>query len=95
MYKFRLYVMDRMIKSIQVVEKLTVLLEDALDGNYELEVVDIIENPELAEKDEIVATPTLVKVSAEPVKIIIGDWLDKQSILSSLGLTAKCREVVK
>lgn len=95
MYKFRLYVMDRMIKAILVVEDLTVLFEDTLDGDYELEVVDIIENPELAERDEIVATPTLVKISDEPVRMIIGDWLDKKSILLALGLTAKCREVVK
>ena len=62
-------------------------MEDALNSNCSLEVIDVINNPELAEKAKILATPTLVKVAPEPVRKIIGDLSDKEMVLSALGLT--------
>ena len=87
MYEFRLYLTGRTPKSLTVIEELTKLLEDAFDSHYNLEVIDIIENPELAEKAKILATPTLVKVAPEPVRRIIGDLSDTETVLSALGLT--------
>ncbi len=95
MYKFKLYVVGRTPKSVEVIEELVKLLEDALDGYYDLEVIDIIESPELAEKDRILATPALEKVSPEPVRKIVGDLSDKERVLLTLGLTAQQEEVKK
>ncbi len=95
MYELKLYVIGRTPKSIEVIEELVRLLEDALDGHYDLEVIDIIENPELAEKGNIMATPALEKVSPEPVRKIIGDLSDKERVLLALGLTAQQEEVKK
>ncbi len=95
MYELKLYVIGRTPKSVDVIEELVRLLEDALDGHYDLEVIDIIESPELAEKDGILATPTLEKVSPEPVRKIIGDLSDKERVLLVLGLTAQQEEVKK
>ena len=87
MYKFKLYVVGQTPKSLTVVWELTKLLEDAFDDHYNLEVIDIIENPERAAKDKILATPTLEKVSPEPVRKIVGDLSDKETVLPALGLT--------
>lgn len=95
MYEFKLYLVGRTPKSVDVIEELVQLLEDALDGHYNLEVIDIIESPELAEKDGILATPALEKVSPEPVRRIIGDLSDKERVVLALGLTAQQEEVKK
>ena len=87
MYQLKLYVVGRIPKSVEVIKEIVKLLRDALDGHYGLEVIDIIESPELAEKAKILATPTLEKVAAEPVKKIIGDLSDKETVLPALGLT--------
>jgi len=88
MYEFRLYVAGRTPKSVEIIEELIKLLEDALDGHYHLEVIDIIESPQLAEESKILATPALEIVSSEPVRKIIGDLSDKETLLLALGLTA-------
>ncbi len=87
MQELKLYLAGRTPKSLTVIEELTKLLKDVFDGHYHLEVIDIIENPEQAEKDRILATPTLEKVSPEPVRRIIGDLSDKETVLLALGLT--------
>ena len=87
MYEFKLYLVGQTPKSQTVIYELTKLLKDAFDDYYNLEVIDIIENPERTEKDRILATPTLEKVSPEPVRRIVGDLSDKEMVLSALGLT--------
>jgi len=87
MYEFKLYVVGQTPKSLTVVWELTRLLKDAFGDQYNLEVIDIIENPEQTEKDRILATPTLEKVSPEPVRRIVGDLSDKEMVLPALGLT--------
>ena len=89
MYEFKLYVVGRTPKAVEVVEELVRLLEDALDSHYYLKVIDIIESPELAYKDKILATPALEKVAPEPVRKIIGDLSDKERVLLALGLNAQ------
>ena len=94
MYELRLYVVGRP-KSVEIIEELVKLLEDALDSHYHLHVIDVVENPELAHKDMIMATPTLQKVSPEPVRTIVGNLSDKETVLLALGLTALQEEVKK
>ena len=87
MYEFKLYVVGQTPKSQTVIYELTKLLKDAFDDHYNLEVIDIIENPERTDQDKILATPTLEKVSPEPVRRIVGDLSDKEMVLPALGLT--------
>ncbi len=88
MHEFKLYLVGRTPKSVDVIEELVQLLEDALNNYYHLDVIDIIESPELAEKDRIFATPTLVKVFPAPIKKSIGRLSNKEEVSLALGLTA-------
>ncbi len=95
MYELKLYVVGRTPKSIDIIEELVQLLEDALDSHYHLDVIDIIESPGLAEEARILATPALEKVAPGPVRKIVGDLSDKERVLLTLGLTAQYEEVTK
>ncbi len=95
MYELKLYVVGRTPKSVDFIEKLVKLLEDALDSHYHLNVIDVIKSPELAHKDKILATPTLQKVFPEPMRTIVGDLSDAETVLLALGLTALQEEAEK
>ncbi|MFC1886871.1 circadian clock KaiB family protein, partial [Thermodesulfobacteriota bacterium] len=60
--------------------------QDEWSKEYSLEVIDVLDRPDLAGQDRIIATPTLVKVSPDPVRKIIGDLSMKGRILQALGL---------
>lgn len=95
MYEFKLYLVGQTPKSITLVGEMKRLLTEAFDGHYNLEVIDIIENPQLAEKYKIIATPTLEKLSPEPVRRVIGNLADKERVLLALGLTTRQEGVIK
>ncbi len=95
MYELKLYVVGQTPKSVEIIEELVKLLEDALDSHYHLNVIDVVESPQLAHKDNILATPTLQKVLPEPVRTIVGDLSDKETVLLALGLTDLQEEVEK
>ncbi len=95
MYELKLYVVGQTPKSVEIIEELEKLLEDALDSHYHLHVIDVVENPQLAHKNNILATPTLQKVLPEPVRTIVGDLSDKETVLLALGLTALQEEAEK
>jgi len=63
------------------------LCEERFAGNYSIEIVDLLEHPERARSDNVVAIPMLERVSPEPVVRIIGDLSDKQSVLGALGVS--------
>ncbi len=67
------------IANLQEIQKL-------LSGQCEITVVDVLEHPELAEREKILATPTLVKVAPPPLRRLIGDLSDKALVLSLLDL---------
>ncbi len=81
MYELKLYLIGRTPKAVEVIEELVGLLEDALDSHYHLHVIDVVESPEMAHKDRILATPTLVKASPPPERRVIGDLSDKERAL--------------
>jgi circadian clock protein KaiB len=60
--------------------------EEDLKGKYELIIVDVKENPQLAEDASIMATPTVIRELPPPVRSIIGDLIDKEKVLLGLGL---------
>jgi circadian clock protein KaiB len=87
-YLLRLYVTGRTPRSEQAVANLRALIEQDLDGQYDLEVIDVLERPQLAEDERIVATPTLIKRLPPPLRRIIGDLSDRERVLVGLDLTA-------
>ena len=86
MCDFKLYLAGQTPRSLTIIKELTRLLKDVYDGHFNLEVIDLIHSPELAEKAKILATPTLEKVSPEPKKRIIGDISDRDKVSAALNL---------
>ena len=73
-------------RSRRALESLRDLLERVLAGSYELEVVDIYQEPDEAEKNQIVAAPTLIKSAPSPVKVLVGDMSDTRRLLIGLDV---------
>jgi circadian clock protein KaiB len=86
-YKLRLYITGRTSLSQHAITNLRQICEAELKGRYEVEVVDVLEHPCLAENEKILATPTLVKQLPEPVRKIIGDLSDRERVLLGLDLS--------
>lgn len=88
-YELRLYVAGRTQKSVTALSNLKKYCEEHLAGQYTIEVIDLLENPQLAEGDQILAIPTLVKKVPEPVRKIIGDLSNKEKVLVGLDIRPK------
>lgn len=86
-YVLKFYVTGQTPNSIKAIGNLKDILKNGLNDICTLEVIDVLENPQLAEEDKIMATPTLIKISPEPARRIIGDLSDKKKVLSGLNLT--------
>lgn len=85
-YLLRLYVAGQTPKSLLAFTNLKRICEDHLQGCYEIEIVDLLENPQLARGDQILAVPTLVRRLPEPIKKIIGDLSNTERVLVGLDL---------
>jgi circadian clock protein KaiB len=85
-WKLRLYVAGQTPKSIRAFANLKVLCEEHLKGRYQIEVIDLRENPQLARDDQIVAIPTLVRRLPRPLRTIIGDLSNNVRLLVGLDL---------
>lgn len=86
-YKLRLFVTGSTPRSTRAIENMRRICEENLKGQYDLEVIDVYENPEATRELQVVATPTLVKILPEPLRRIIGDLSDKERVLAGLNLT--------
>ena len=85
-YHLRLFVAGSSHRSQRTIGSLRRLCARYLQGRAEVEVIDIYQQPELAERDQVVAAPTLVKLRPLPVRRIIGDLTDEPRVLRGLGL---------
>ncbi len=85
-YRLRLYVTGRTAQSQRAIENLRRICETETTEKFEIEVIDVLEHPSLAENEKILATPTLVKRLPEPVRKIIGDLSDREKVLLGLDL---------
>ena len=85
-WRLRLYVAGESPKSLVAFANLKQFCETYLANRYEIEVVDLLENPRLARGDEIVAIPTLVRQLPAPMRKIIGDLSDTERVLVGLQL---------
>jgi circadian clock protein KaiB len=88
-YLLRLYVAGTTPRSQEAIRAVTALCEQHLAGRYELEVVDIYQQPTLAKGEQIIAAPTLIKRLPEPLRRFIGSMANKEKILVGLDLRPK------
>lgn len=85
-WELRLYVAGKTAKSVAAFENLKRLCEEHLQGKYRIEVVDLLQHPQLARGDQIVAIPTLVRKLPEPIRKVIGDLSNVERTLVGLQL---------
>ena len=85
-WELRLYVAGQTPKSLAAFANLKKICEEHLEGKYRIEVIDLLKNPRLAEGDQILAIPTLVRKLPEPIKKIIGDLSNTERVLVGLDL---------
>ena len=85
-FLLRLYVAGQTPKSLAAFANLRRICETHLAGRYEIEVIDLLERPQLAQGDEIIAIPTLVRKLPEPITKLIGDLSDAERVLVGLQL---------
>ena len=88
-FALRLYVAGQTPKAVRAFSNLRRICEEHLQGRYEIEIIDLLENPQLARGDQILAVPTLVRRLPEPIKKIIGDLSNKERVLVGLDLRAR------
>jgi circadian clock protein KaiB len=88
-YRLRLYVAGQTPKSILAFRNLKVICEEYLQGRYEIEIIDLVKTPQLAQGDQILAVPTLVRRLPEPIKKIIGDLSNTDRVLVGLDLQVR------
>ena len=82
----KLYVTGQTPRSRNAIANLLRICEEQLGGKYELVVIDVLERPQLAEDEKILATPTVIKELPLPVRRIIGDLSDTEKVLIGLDL---------
>jgi circadian clock protein KaiB len=85
-WHLRLYVAGQSPKSLKAYGNLIRLCEEHLEARYDVEIVDLVENPQLAAGDEIIAIPTLVRRLPAPMRKVIGDLSDSDRVLVGLQL---------
>lgn len=88
-YQLRLYVAGQTPKSVMAFTNLKQICEEHLLGRYEIEIIDLLLNPQLARGDQILAVPTLVRRLPEPIKKIIGDLSNTERVLVGLDLRVR------
>jgi circadian clock protein KaiB len=85
-WELRLYVAGKTEKSVTALANLKKYCEEHLKGQYKIEVIDLLEKPQLAEGDQILAIPTLVRKVPEPIRKIIGDLSNEEKVLVGLNI---------
>jgi circadian clock protein KaiB len=83
-WKLRLYIAGQTSRSLAAIDNLRRICADHLDERYEIEIVDLVRNPGLARRDQVLAIPTLVRQIPAPAKKIIGDLSNVERVLVGL-----------
>ncbi|MEO8535240.1 MAG: circadian clock KaiB family protein [Flavobacterium sp.] len=85
-WQLLLYIAGQTPKSIKALENIKKYAEEHLAGKYSIEIIDLLKNPQLAEGDQILAVPTLVRKFPEPIRKIIGDLSNEERVLVGLNI---------
>ena len=89
--ELRLYVAGQTPKSLVALKNLKNICEEHLHGRYRLTVIDLVKTPQLAQDDQILAIPTLVRNLPQPIRKIIGDLSDTQRVLVGLNIRPQAK----
>jgi circadian clock protein KaiB len=84
--RLRLYVAGQTPKSLAALSNLKKICSEHLDGQFRIDVIDLLKNPKLAQGDQILAIPTLVRALPVPIRKIIGDLSDTERVLVGLDI---------
>lgn len=87
-YRLRLFIAGMTPRSLVAIANVHRICDDRLAGRLDLEIVDIYQQPHLAEENQVVAAPTLLKLAPDPIRRIIGDLSDETRVLRGLDLAA-------
>ena len=90
-WELRLYVAGQTAKSVAALANLRRYCEQHVPGRYQLEVIDLLQHPQLAEGDQILAIPTVVRKVPEPIRKVIGDLSNEERVLVGLDLRPQLR----
>jgi circadian clock protein KaiB len=85
-YVIKLYITGQTSRSLRAIDNLRRICDTELNGEFDLVVIDVLERPQLAEDEKILATPTVVKELPPPIRRIIGDLSDSERVLLGLDL---------
>ncbi|MCF8024762.1 MAG: circadian clock KaiB family protein [Desulfobacteraceae bacterium] len=88
-FQLRLFVTSSTQRSQQAIQNIRQICEEHLSGEYELEVIDVSQNPEQARKHQILAVPTLLKELPTPLRKVVGDLSEKEKVLEGLNIEPK------
>ncbi len=87
-WHLRLYVVGQRPKSLAAIVNLKRLCESHLAGDYRIEIIDLLDHPHLAARDQILAIPTLVRAAPEPVRKVVGDLSDSERVVQVLEMAS-------
>ena len=90
-YILRLYVIGTSPQSVRAISNIKKICEEHLQGRYELDVIDLFQQPQLAQGEQIIATPTLIKKLPLPLRRVIGDMSSEERVLVGLDLRRKIK----
>lgn len=88
----KLYITGYTARSKTAIRNLKELCSKEFGDNYRLDIIDVLEQPELAERDKILATPSLLKMLPPPIRRIIGDLSDKEKVIHSLDIAVNSKD---
>lgn len=86
-YKLRLFITGASPNSSRAIENLNEICETYLKDHYEIEVIDVYQQPAIAQAEQVIALPLLIKSEPSPVRRLIGDMSDTEKVLRGLGVT--------
>lgn len=90
-YVLKLFVTGKTPRAELAIRNIRRICEEDLHGEYQLEIIDVLEHPDLAETEKILATPTLIKQLPPPLRRVIGDLTDKEKVLLGLAVAPEPR----
>jgi circadian clock protein KaiB len=85
-YVLKLYVTGHTPRSIEAIASIRSICEEHLEGRYELQVIDVYQQPQLAEGEQIIAAPTLIKLLPLPLRRMVGNMSNEEKVLLGLDL---------
>lgn len=88
-YQLRLFIAGQTQRSVRAVRNITRICEQHLRGHYDLEVIDLYQQPEMAVEHQLLAAPTLVRLLPLPLRRMIGDMSNTDQVLAKLGIAQR------